>query len=60
MIFCPGYFLFFLAIFGRSMSEIIGKFVSQHNHSDEKRITKIFNKIKTFEVFNYRRISILG
>ena len=26
MIFCPGYFLFFLAIFGGAMSEIIGKF----------------------------------
>ena len=39
MIFCPGYFLFFLAVFGRAMSEIIGKFVSQHNLSDEKRST---------------------
>ena len=50
MIFCPGYFLFFLAVFGRSMSEIIGKFVSQHNLLDEKGSTKRFRRFLTLKI----------
>ena len=50
MIFCPGYLLFFLAVFGRTMSEIIGKFVSQHNLSDENIITKRFRWFLKFKI----------